>query len=343
MGLELADAPSRSSEEAYKALRREVIAAGLLKRDYRYYLWRAPLSFTFFIAAALMVFTIARTPLGWITATLALGFATVQVALIGHDAGHLAVFRATPRNWALGQLCWTLVVGVSFWYWNDRHNKHHGHTNDLDEDPDMQGRGVLAVAFTEEEAASRTGWRRAITRFQLPLIFIGLFLFYPAFRVEGWVYALRRSRGWRRVVEVALLFINAAMWATPIWLLGWSGLGLVFGAHLAASLYLGGIIAPNHKGMPTWARGARLSFLERQTLSSRNVNGRPLWDFLFGGLNYQIEHHLFPTMPRSNLNKLQRIVKPFCAAHGLPYEEMSPTASYRIVYHELRRAARAAV
>ncbi len=116
---------------------------------------------------------------------------------------------------------------------------------------------------------------------------------------------------------------------------------MFMGGQIVASLYLAAIIAPNHKGMPVWAKGARLSFLERQVLSSRNVNSHPVWDFLFGGLNYQIEHHLFPTMPRVHFKRARSIVKPFCAAHGLPYEEVDPLTSYRMIYAEYRRLRRA--
>jgi fatty acid desaturase len=45
----------------------------------------------------------------------------------------------------------------------------------------------------------------------------------------------------------------------------------------------------------------------------------PFVDWLWGGLNYQIEHHLFPTMPRPNLGKASHMVRRFCEEHDLPY------------------------
>src|SRR4029077_20586599 len=98
-------------------------------------------------------------------------------------------------------------------------------------------------------------------------------------------------------------------WLTGFALLRWWGVALFLLSQVLASLYLAAIIAPNHKGMPVWAHGARLSFLERQVLSSRNITSHPVWDFLFGGLNYQIEHHLFPTMPRVNFRRARAIVR----------------------------------
>src|SRR5206468_11491248 len=124
--------------------------------------------------------------------------------------------------------------------------------------------------------------------------------------------------------------------------LGWRGIGIFVGSQIIASIYLGAIIAPNHKGMPVWAHGTKLSFLERQVHSSRNVTSHPVWDFLFGGLNYQIEHHLFPTMPRAHYRRARDFIKPFCRAQGLDYEEQDPLASYRLVLAELRRVGGAA-
>src|SRR5207253_10815295 len=102
---------------------------------------------------------------GWSTlAAIMLGFASVQLGLIGHDAGHLAVFRSTRANWRFGQVCWSLTIGIGFWYWRARHNRHHAHTNDTQGDPEFAGSGI--IAFTEEDAASRRGWRRVLARYQ---------------------------------------------------------------------------------------------------------------------------------------------------------------------------------
>ena len=77
--------------------------------------------------------------------------------------------------------------------------------------------------------------------------------------------------------------------------------------------YLGCSFAPNHKGMPVLAAGDKTDFLRRQVLTSRNVNGGWLTDFALGGLNYQIEHHLFPSMPRPSLRRSQPLIAAFCA------------------------------
>jgi fatty acid desaturase len=71
-------------------------------------------------------------------------------------------------------------------------------------------------------------------------------------------------------------------------------------------------------------------------LTSRNLSGRTFTGFVFGGLDTQIEHHLFPTMPRANLRRARKLVRPFCAEHRIVYTEQSPWQAYREVMRHLR-------
>ena len=328
---------------AYAELRRTVIAAGLLERKYGYYFAHTSFFFLLLMVSVALPFLLPVT-FGWSALeSIVLGFAMVQVALIGHDAGHLEIFREAKKNWLLGQLCWSISAGISFWYWNDRHNKHHGHTNDVIEDPDIRGSGPLAVAFTEEEAAARHGWRRAFLKYQVVLVPLGLMLYTFAFRAEGWLFTMQKLKSMRRLLEIPLLTLNIVLWLTFIIVLGWRGFGIFFASNVVGSAYFVATIAPNHNGMPVWARGVKLSFLERQVLSSRDLTSHLVWDFLYGGLNYQIEHHLFPTIPRVNLKRAQAIIQPFCEAHGLSFEVTDPLTAYWRVYSELRRIGGAAI
>jgi fatty acid desaturase len=303
-------APAPDAPGTYVVLRRMVIGAGLLERAYGYYLWRGGLSFALLLGGGAVAFLAPREPLAILLPALLLAFGSVQVALVGHDAGHLAVFNRRSSNFALGSLCWSLAVGISFWYWHDRHNRHHASTNDRSEDPDVQRSGVVA----------------------LYAVFLPL-----AFRIDGWRFALWRLSGARRVAEVTLLLLSTLGWLAPATVLGWWWVAVFGASQVLAGIYLSLAIAPNHIAMPTWPAGTALPFLDRQVLSSRNVAANRMWDFVFGGLNYQIEHHLFPTMPRNRFAEARALVKPFCTAHGLPYTEMGAFASYRLILAEWRR------
>jgi fatty acid desaturase len=330
-----------ASPAAYRRLRRAVIAAGLMERRYGYYLWRTLLSFGFLVAALGLVFTL---PDGWGWSALvatALGFAFAQIAMIGHDCGHHQVFAQARPNWALGQLCFSLIVGVGFWSWRGRHNLHHVETNDEDEDPDLSFGGLFTL--NAEEAARRRGWRRLVGRYQAWLFVpVMAALLALVMRAEGWRFAAIELRGRRRAVELALLTLNAALWLAPALVLGWRWIAIFAASQVVGGLYLGMTIAPNHKGMPTWMAGTELTFLERQVVGSRNIVPGRVAEFLFGGLNYQIEHHLFPTMPRANLGAAHRIVRPFCLELGLPFEEASIWESYRRTFAALDRCGRRA-
>ena len=93
-------------------------------------------------------------------------------------------------------------------------------------------------------------------------------------------------------------------------------------------VYLGAAFAPNHKGMPILSQSDRSDFLRRQVLTSRNVRGGWLTDMALGGLNYQIEHHLFPSMPRPALRRSQPLIMEYCRQSGLPYCQASLVGSY---------------
>lgn len=336
-----AASPTRPPVTAYAELRRMVVAAGLLERAYGYYFGVGLRTYALFALGLGLAWALPPTLVGTSVASLVLGFALVQLGLLGHDAGHMGVFRSARWNWVLGEICWSLTLGVGFWNWRDRHNAHHAHTNETAGDPEI--RGMALVAFTEEDAQSRQGWQRRAVGYQgtlAPILLLLTSLAALVLRVDGWLYAVRRVRGTRRWVEVGLLALNLAAWAFVILQLGGHWLAVFIGSQLVAGLYLSLVAAPNHKGMPVWTRGVQLSFIERQVLSSRNLLPHPVTDFVYGGLNYQIEHHLFPTLPRVHLGRARAIIQPFCEAHGLAYEEVSPLASYQAVYAELHRVAR---
>jgi fatty acid desaturase len=299
---------------AYAELRRAVLDAGLLERSYAYYLWRGSLSYLILASGVALALIAPTSTATLILAAITIALGSVQVGLIGHDAGHLGVFKSRSANYALGSLCWSLSLGVSFYYWIERHNRHHAATNDAEADPDL--------------------------RWSMRRIYVPLLAF--AFRAEGWQYVGHELRGRRRATELLLLSASSLGWLGPTALRGWWWIGVLFISQVLAGLYLALAIAPNHIGMPTSNASASLAFLERQLASSRNVSPNPMNDFLFGGLNYQIEHHLFPTMPRNHFARARALVKPFCAAHGYNYTEEGALAAYRSVYAELQRLGRAA-
>lgn len=145
------------------------------------------------------------------------------------------------------------------------------------------------------------------------------------------VRALRNRSIKHRAWEGALLFGHFAGYLAALFAVLSADKAIAFLAvhQVLFGLYMGCIFAPNHKGMPTLTGEDRPDYLRRQVLTSRNVRGGMLTDLALGGLNYQIEHHLFPSMPTPHLRRAQVIVRDYCAEIGVPYHETGLIGSYR--------------
>jgi len=315
-------------------LRRAVCAANLLDRTPGRYAVRAVVTLAFFLACWWMVGVVGSSWLVLIVAGV-LGVATTQVAFLGHDGGHQQVASSKSGNTALGLVAGNLLTGLSIGWWVDKHNRHHANPNKEDHDPDI-GEGVLA--FTTSQAANRQGpISRAITRNQAVL-------FFPLLTLEGLnlhaasvMYLRKATCVRRRRIEIVLLTLHLMAYAgVLLWLLSPVQALAFVGVHQAVfGFYMGCSFAPNHKGMPIIAADEDVDYLRRQVLTSRNVRGSWLVDQLLGGLNYQIEHHLFPSMPRANLKRAQRLVREHCALHRITYTETSLGGSYRMALRHL--------
>ncbi|WP_037353128.1 fatty acid desaturase family protein [Amycolatopsis orientalis] len=325
---------------AYGSLLSEIREAGLLRRRHGYY--------AAIITANLTVFSGAWVGFAFlgdswwqllIAALLAVVFA--QLAFVGHDAGHKQIFRTRQPNDAVG-VAHGGLIGMSYQWWIDGHNRHHANPNHEDHDPDLD---IPALAFTGGQARAKRGFLRWMAKNQA-------FLFFPLLALEGLnlhvsgIRAVWRGETKKRRLEGVLLTAHVAGYLTAVFLVLSPGLAVAFVmVHQALwGVYMGCSFAPNHKGMPTMT-GQPADFLHRQVLTSRNIRGGKVVDFVLGGLNYQIEHHLFPNMPRPHLRRAQPIVERFCRRHEIPYAQTGLLPSYRQVLghlHQLGAPLRAA-
>ncbi len=322
------------SPSDYRVLADQVRAAGLLERRPGRYSARLAATGAVLVAgwAALILVRHSWAVLV-VAAFLAVMF--VQVVFVGHDAGHQQIFRSRRANRWVGLVAGNMLTGLSFGWWVPKHNAHHAHPNQVDRDPDI-GAGV--VAFTAEIAGRRRGVGRLLARWQAWLFFPLLMFEAAALHVAGIRVLLARRRDRAAVVDGVLLLVHAALYLGVVfWVLSpMRALAFIALQQALFGLYLGCTFAPNHKGMVLLDRDANDAFIRRQVVTSRNITGGRLTTFLLGGLNYQIEHHLFPTMPRSNLAKSQSIVREFCQANKVPYRACNLIDSYRQTLSHLR-------
>ncbi len=186
------------------------------------------------------------------------------------------------------------------------------------------------VVFTEQQAHATRGIVRQMVKLQA-------WLFFPLLTFQG--YALREvsiryllsGKARNAALEVILIALNVVgTIAVPMLALGpWSGLVFILVSQAFFGVYMGSVFAPNHKGMLIVDDGTDIDYLRLQVLTARNVSAHALTDFWYGGLNYQIEHHLFPSLPMHRLRPVSVIVKEFCAQRGISYHETSMIESYR--------------
>jgi fatty acid desaturase len=317
----------------FAELSRWVKEAGLLRRRYGYYAVRIT-SNVALLAAGGVAFVLLGDS-WWQLATAALfAVAFTQFAYIGHDAGHRQIFASRRRNDLVGY-AHAAVTGFSYRWWVDKHNRHHANPNHEDEDPDID---IPALAFTVTQARAKRGLRRWVAKYQAFLFFPLLAFEAIMLRVSSVKAVLRREVSFTGL-EAALLAAHIVGYlATVVLVLPPLKAVLFIAVHQALmGVYLGCSFAPNHKGMPVLADGQKLDYLRKQVLTSRNVTGGRWIGFLLGGLNFQIEHHLFPSMPRANLRHAQALVHDFCSRRRIPYSQCGPLRSYAEVLRHLHR------
>jgi fatty acid desaturase len=309
----------------YTQLSRQIKQAGLLDRRRGWYGARIGLNLAL-LAGGWVAFAMLGESWWQLLTAVYLAVVFTQLAFVGHDAGHRQLFRSRRANDRIGLVHATLLVGVSFDWWVGKHNRHHSNPNHEDLDPDIS---ITALAFTDDQASSRHGLVRLVARYQAWLFF-PLLLLEAAHLHLASIKAVLRGSGRANTVEGLLLGAHVAGYLTALALVlsPLQAVTFVVVQQGLFGLYLGCSFAPNHKGMPTLTDADQLDFLRRQVLTSRNVAGSRLVDFLLGGLNYQIEHHLFPNMPRPNLRRAQPLIRAFCQQHDLPYTEASLFGSY---------------
>ncbi|MEU3528118.1 acyl-CoA desaturase [Streptomyces sp. NPDC038707] len=330
------DVPSRApgAGSDFSRLSRRITEEGLMRRRPGYY-------------AARLGLVVGLTAAGWgaflavgdswwqlaVAAFLALMYG--QTALVAHDLAHRQVFRRDRPSRIWGRIFGNLGIGMSYGWWMNKHTRHHANPNHEELDPDV---APDILVWSTAQARDSRGLARLIGGHQA-------WLFFPLLTLEGFnlhvssVRALRSPSMKHRTLEAGLLLLHFALYLSALFLVLPPGKAVAFLAvhQCLFGVYLGCTFAPNHKGMPTLSGDERPDFLRRQVLTSRNVRGGRLTDVLLGGLNYQIEHHLFPGMPTPHLRRARVIVRAYCAQIGVPYHETGLIGSYREALAHLHR------
>jgi fatty acid desaturase len=328
------EAQERNASD-YADLSTTIKGMGLMRRRRGWYVARCLILLAAYAVGGIALFSLGSSVWQLLVAAY---FAVLftQTAFLAHDGAHKQIFASGTRNEWFSRITGNLFVGLSYGWWMNKHSKHHANPNKIGKDGDIR---PGALVFTTEDAVQHTGWRAAVMAKQH-------WFFFPILTLAGLdlhVNAIKAVAGGEPVkarwIEMGLLAVRLLGFPLLVFFVAGPLMGLAFmGVQIALfGVYMGGSFAPNHKGMAIIPKDMSIDFLRRQTLTSRNISGGPVVWTGMGGLNFQIEHHLFPSMPSVNLRRARPVVRAFCAERGISYTETTLVESYRIVLRYLQK------
>lgn len=319
----------------YASLKHMIKQKGLLDKQVAYYTYQILFVMGMLTLSLSLLVALHNSWLQLLNAAY-LAFISTQICFIGHDACHRQIYHTPQRNDWLGLILGNLLLGLSREWWTNKHNLHHGKPNQLDADPDID---IPVLAFSEEQARTKQGLQRFMVKYQA-------YFFIPLLSLEAFnmrfrsIQFLMQKKSKYRPVEVLLLGTHFVLYLGLVFFLlgSWHALLFILVHQALFGIYLGMSFASNHKGMFMLDKDSQMDFLRQQVLTTRNLKAHPLTDFVFGPLGCQIEHHLFPSMPRNKLREAAKIVKAFCQERSIAYCETSVFQSYREIFQHLHQS-----
>jgi fatty acid desaturase len=298
-------------------LQEQVSKAGLLERVPR----RGIIEMTAIIASLIIVFT---TISYWNPILLGLFLTLVftRSVFVSHDILHLQYFKSKKISMWLSYPFSTIILcnSPSWWIW--KHNiNHHKWCNVPEKDEDIR---ALDGTFIPDSKGDKPFLKK-----YKHLVFWGaIFFMYPAFIAKSFSYVIQ----WKKYGEFALMLLHwVVIWGPIFYLLPFSSAITVFVTlYLVLSAWLSLGFITNHLGCEVFdlEESEKLSWMELQMRTSRSLKGGLFIHWFYGGLNTQIEHHLFPNAPRFNLLKVQKLTRDFAKKHNIKYFETTPIEAY---------------
>jgi fatty acid desaturase len=314
---------SPTPEEDLEKVRAYASRQGWFEPSVFFYTW----NLTFIVLLeAVAWYVLAYVGAGWAqlaVATMLLATSQVQAGFLQHDFGHSSVFTTRKAN----KLMHCLIIGhfkaASSSWWDYRHFRHHSQPNIVDEDPDIDVPYLflLGDVIPQKTGHEKTGFHTLYHYQHLYWWLIGPPLFLPLYVHLDVLMYLLRTRNW---YDLALSFSFFARWHLQFSpLLGVSGMcGLYLAARFVESHWFTWCTQMSHLPMDIdFHKGAGDSkaWIRLQLESTVNVHPSFFNDWFTGHLNFQIEHHLMPTMPRHNYRKVKPLIEDLCRKHNIRY------------------------
>lgn len=335
---------------AFQKLHKKLQDQGLFDTDYMWFVTKFATVFCMLFVAIFLTVTAKHSMCQTVIAALMFGLFLQQAAFLGHDTGHNAITHNRRLDCMIGVVIGPLLTGLSVVWWKKNHNVHHVVTNSVDYDPDIQHLPVFAVSTRFFKSVWSKYYRklfpfdsvsRTLVQYQHILYMpIMLFARWNLYRLSWATLLSDRHRGYLfRRVELAAMCLYYVWGTLLVSTLPTSTARCVF---VLLSHALAGVlhhqICLSHFAMDTyegnvWKQGND-DFFMQQLATTQDIDTAWWNDWFHGGLQWQVEHHLFPRMPRHNLCKIKGVVQSFCREHGIPYHSQPFfQASFHLLKH----------
>ncbi|BFZ22003.1 hypothetical protein BsWGS_25042 [Bradybaena similaris] len=337
---EVKDAPTSEVTEDFRKLRQLVEERGWLRTQSWFHVWHFLQVVLLEVLAVTLLWYCGVT---WTTTVIAIVLLTISQSLAGfakHDSAHHSVFPDLRRSHLLHHFVGGLLKGTSSHWWNFKHFQHHAKPNVIKKDPDISLSWVFLIGdkLPVEFGKKKLGfmpyqWQHVYFFFLLPPLLVPVY-----FHLEILYFCLKRKK-W---LELALMlcFCSRLLYTyTPFFGL-WGTFAFYMAVRVLESHWFTWISQMSHLPNEIVKDNKELEWFHMQLQASCNVE--PGWfnDWFTGHLNYQIEHHLFPTMSRANLHKVAPLVQSLCEKHGIEYRNKTLMTGFIDVVRMLKRSGK---
>jgi len=343
----------------FRNLRQEMLREGLFETDYVFYAklctWMV---FLFICSVALSIGAIGGGAM-WarLFGGALMGVFWQQLAGLGHDLGHSGVTHDFHTDHMVGSAL-SCLMGLSVGWWKSDHNTHHVVCNAVEHDPNIQHMPLLAITPKIFEKPFWDTYHKKIVgmdRIARALVSNQHLFFYPfmAFArwnlyIQGIIYLLSQpDRLHYRKTELAgilvfLVWVFSLAFSMPTWgmAVGWITVSHAVAGILHVQIVLSHWSMDTYHGSPYTTKETEWYLMQLRT--TMNVATPPCLDFIHIGLQFQIEHHLYPRLPRHNLRKARTMVQAICKKHGIHYHEPGFFAGNLEMWKALKDTALAA-
>lgn len=327
-------------EEKYRQLRKDLIIEGAFNTDINYYNYKILSTFAIFLGSVFF----AWNQYIW-TGGILLGLFWQQAGWLAHDLLHHQVFKNRNYNELVAIIIANVWQGFSCGWWKAKHNVHHAvpnlHAsapNAADGDPDIDTMPLLAWSKKMAETANDSNLSRTMISWQAWTYFPILLGARITWAHQSWNFCFggatlyghdsakhlhidKKVTKYINLERLGLIVHYLTMLYVCSRLSFLQGLGYFMLGQCSCGLFLAIVFGVGHNGMATYSANERPDFWKLQVSTTRNIVSNTLVDWFCGGLQYQVDHHLFPSLPRHNLAKVHKRVEQFCKENGVKYHE----------------------